>query len=296
MARLSCLNVTMAFVAVYASYLLYIYFLQHQPNAALLAAIKSKSTPQFITTLTSTLHTATPHSTLHSLHFGNGRTVAAAIAMHGTTAMLEHWHGLGGDVSAASSADGRTPLHVAATFNTPAFVARLLTLLPPPLTHHLHARASNSYTPLLYAVLFSQHNTTRLLLSHGASPQDSLRIGAAYSACQLAAVYSDEAMMNLLVEGGGVVGWGESYYEDWARAVERVQARREVEAEGVGEVLREGEERVGEGGGSVQDGVPVMVDGEVIWVGDEGQRSKAEYWAQKERIMKGEDPYSVFDS
>ena len=213
--------------------------------------------------------------------------------MHGTTDMLRYWHSLGGDISTPSTSDGRTPLHIAATFNSPQFLNTLLSLLPAATTtnqHHIHARAHNSYTPLLYTVLFSQHNNTAILLSHQpspADPNDRLTIHARYSACQLAAIYSNEAMMDILVDAGGTVDREEKYYDDWLKGWQRVQARREQqqEAEAEAEVVQQ---RL--------DGVPVEVDGEVVWVGDEGQRSKAQYWAQKQRIAKGEDPYNVFNT
>ena len=268
--RLNCLNVTLVLSALYTSYLVYIYFIQHQPNAQLLTAIKSKSTPHFQHALTTTLAT---QPLLQSLHFGHGRSVAAAIAMHGTSDMLLYWHELGGDVAAASSTDGRTPLHIAATFNTPQFLEQLLALLPPA---HLHTRADNSYTPLLYAVLFSQHNNTNTLLQHGADPNDRLTIGGRFSACQLAAIYSDARMMDVLVEGGGVVEAGEGYYEDWVRGWQRVQLRREVE--------------------EVEEGAGVEVEDDVMWAGEEKHSGTAAHWTEKERTMHREDAYTTLNS
>ena len=262
MARLGCANITLALAALYASYLVYVYFIQHQPNAPLLAAIKSKSTPLFQSALSAAL--SSTQLPLQSLHFGGGRSVPAAIAMHGTSDMLRHWHAQGGDVAAASPTDGRTPLHVAATFNSAAFVTELLALLP---ATALHERADNSYTPLLYAVLFSQHNTTRALLRAGADPNDRLSINARFSACQLAAIYSDAAMMDALVEAGGVVEAGEGYYEDWLRGWQRVQSARELEA------------------GS--DGV---------WDGDDISRSTAQHWSKTEQRAHSGNAYGALGS
>ena len=299
MLRVNCTNVTLTFVAVYSAYLVYIYFIQHQPNAPLLAAIKSKSTSAFQEALTTALSSLTTHQhhageaapppPLHALHFGHGRTVAAAIAMHGTTDMLQHWHALGGDLITPSTTDGRTPLHVAAVFNSAEFVELLLALLPPDAVHGaLHGVADNGYTALLYAVLFSRHDTATALLARGADPGGRQGAGARYSAAQLAAIYSDARMMDVLVEHGAVVGRDEPYYADWHRGWLRVQRARE-EAEAEAEAARVA------GGGEVGgDGVPVEVDGEVVWVGDEGQASKARYWQERQRIMDGEDPYEVF--
>ena len=277
MVRINCLNVTLALVAVYTSYIVYIYFIQHQPNAELLAAIKSKSTPHFqhilVTTLTTLSHSTTSSlPTVHSLHFGNGRSVSAAIAMHGTADMLQYWHELGGDITTASSTDGRTPLHIAATFNTAHFVDHLLSLLPP---SAVHVRADNSYTALLYAVLFSQHNNTRTLLQYGADANDRLAIGGRFSASQLAAIYSDGSMMDALVEAGGVVEPTESYYDDWLRGWERVQLRR-----------------------GQQDGQQVHTVDEAVWVGDEVSRTdNRQRWTEKVGIAQAEEAsYTVFDS
>ena len=264
MARVTCLTVTLAIVAVWVSYVVYVYFVQHQPHAPLLAAIKSKSMAQFEHVLAATLDTATDTDrplTLHSLHFGNGRSVAAAIAMHGTADILSYWHALGGDIAAASLTDGRTPLHIAATFNTAAVVHRLLSLQPPTA---VHSRADNTYTALLYAVLFSQHNNSRTLLEFGADPNDRLDIGGHYSACQLAAIYSDAAMMDGLVEAGGVVKVGEGYYEDWSRGWQRVQSKREQRDE---------------------QAEAVEVGDELVWAADTGALSSAQQWAKGERVV-----------
>ena len=263
--RVNCLNVTLALTALYASYLVYVYFIQHQPNAELLIAIKSKSAPQFSDALTTAL-AELPH---HLLHFGNGRSVSAAIAMHGTPDMLRQWQAVGGDVAAASATDGRTPLHIAATFNTADFLQQLLSLLPP---SHVHVRADNSYTPLLYAVLFSQHNNTRTLLDHGADPNVRLAIGGRFSACQLAAIYSDGRMMELLVEAGGIVEADEGYYGDWMLGWRRLQLRRERE---------EAEE----------------VERDVFWYGEEeGRGSATHQWAKHERMVRSEDAHTALSS
>lgn len=186
--------------------------------------------------------------------------------MHGTIDMLHYWAALGGDVSTASTTDGRTPLHVAATFNTDTFVRQLLSLLPP---SHVHSRADNSYTPLLYSVLFSQHNNTRTLLQYGADPNDRLTIGAHYSACQLAAIYSDGRMMDELVEAGGIIAAEDAYYDDWLRGLERVQLKREQQE----------------------------AESDVEWDGAESGEKHTQHWAvHMEQTAHSENVYSVLNS
>ena len=310
MPRLTCMTVALAVLLVLSSSIVYTYFIKPQPYSSLLAAIKARHFPLFSSHLSAALSSLPTYSPVDVVHFGDGRTLAHAIAMHGTEAMLSHIHSLHFSLDSASPSDLRTPLHVAALYNSPAFLRLLLRLTGD--TAEVDPVASNGFTPLLYAVLFSQHDNVRTLLEKGADP--NVRAGTGLSALQMAVVYSDDAVIESLLDYGGALRAEEGYYDDVQRVRAQVAARKAREQTEATAGGRDDEEELREG-----EGRGVEVDGYVLtqpagrqWRGrreeeessdvdelegvkDAGQRMKARHWREKRRVSAGGQPFEPLE-
>lgn len=227
MARLSLCNILIAFIAVIASILVYIYFIKHQPHAALLSAIKHKDHYMFTQQLNHAINEyknenhAQNQFHIDMIDFGDGRSLAHAVAMHGSDAQLETLIQYGSTLDLQSN-DGRTPLHVAAIYNEPSFVAKLINAA----YSFVDVQAQHDWTPLLFAVLFSRLENARILLENGANPNACVKGGLC--AVQLSVVYSSNDMTDMLIEHGAVLQPDQTYYDDWHRRLNRVHAARET--------------------------------------------------------------------
>lgn len=78
----------------------------------------------------------------------------------------------------------------------------------------------SGWTPLLKAVLLSNHDIVSYLLSVGADP--NLAVDGSFNSVQCAVIYSDERMIYLLIKAGGYVEPGESRYDDYQRHYETI--------------------------------------------------------------------------
>jgi ankyrin repeat protein len=291
MPRLTCCSLLLVSVLLAAAAVVYTYFIQHQPNASLLATIKAKDLDAFKHELQLALSHVPHSSSVDSVHFGNGRSLAHAVAMHGTLDMLSHLHSLSASLSSPSSADLRVPLHIAAMYNTAPFLSLLLSLLPASLPAPLRVDpvASNGFTPLLYAVLFSQHENAAVLLAHGADAARAVS-SSGMKAVQLSIIYSDVRMTEMIIAAGGALQAGDSYYDDYKRVKEKMTKRKEKEAEEAEEQQRQTHQQQQE---------EEEVDDELLQPELRGlspdQRDKAIYWAERQRLMEGGEPFSDYE-
>ena len=288
MPRLTCGSLVLVSVLLAAAAVFYTYFIQHQPNAALLATIKSKDLDAFQHELQLALSRLPPSSSINSVHFGHGRSLAHAVAMHGNAAMLSQLHSLSASLSSPSSADLRVPLHIAAMYNSADFLSLLLSLLPASLSPQLRVDpvASNGFTPLLYAVLFSQHENAALLLAHGADAARAVS-STGMKAVQLSIIYSDERMTEMLIAAGARLQPTDSYYADYSAVKEKMTKRKEKEAEEAEEQQRQRQQ---------EDDIDaeLLLQPELRGLSPE-QRDKAMYWAERQRLMEGGEPFSDYE-
>lgn len=127
--------------------------------------------------------------------------------MHGDVPILKYFRKRGASlIDAPKDDDGRIPLHFAATFGTPETVKLLIDW-----GSNVNARAQYGWTPLLKAVLLSNHDIVEVLLTHGADP--NLAVDGSFNSLQCAMIYSDDRMIYLLLKHGGYVEEGENWYE-----------------------------------------------------------------------------------
>jgi len=111
----------------------------------------------------------------------------------------------------------RTPLHMAATYNDVSVVKQLLRF-----GAQVDSRALHGWTPLLKAVLLSNHDNVQALLDAGADPNAAVENG--FSVMQCALAYSDERMGLLLLRAGAYVEEGESRFDDFEQLKETLLA------------------------------------------------------------------------
>jgi ankyrin repeat protein len=89
-----------------------------------------------------------------------------------------------------------------------------------PLSSPLVVRTQAGWTPLLKAVLLSNHDIVELLLESGADP--NLAVDGSFNAMQCALIYSDERMIFTLIKHGAYVEPGENRYDEFATHMETV--------------------------------------------------------------------------
>ena len=73
--------------------------------------------------------------------------------------------------------------------------------------------SQGGWTPLLKAVLLSNHDIVSTLLLHGADP--TAHVDGSFNALQCALTYSDSRMALLLIKAGAFVEQGESGFEQY---------------------------------------------------------------------------------
>jgi len=148
------------------------------------------------------------------IDFGSGRRCMHIAATHGDVPILKYFHKRGGSVHVTKQHDQRTPLHMAAMYNSVEVVRQLLKY-----GAQVDARAQDGWTPLLKAVLLSHHEIAEVLLEAGADP--NARVDHSFNAIQCALIYSDSHMALILLRAGAFIEEGERRYEDFIKVKEQ---------------------------------------------------------------------------
>jgi ankyrin repeat protein len=115
--------------------------------------------------------------------------------------------------------DLRQPIHIAAAYSNVDVVRQLVNTYDA----DIHAKAYDDWTPLLYAVLWSNVEILEFLLSKGAHANDTVNNG--HNALQLSIVYSDVRIPVILIEHGATLLPTQRYYDDYIRIKRRMELR-----------------------------------------------------------------------
>jgi 26S proteasome non-ATPase regulatory subunit 10 len=94
-----------------------------------------------------------------------------AAAMRSAFVVIEWLISQGCDVNRVKENDGRTPLHMAATYSNVTMVQLLIDE-----GAHVTHKGVNDWTALLLAILFSNTDIVELLLENGASAHDRVLV------------------------------------------------------------------------------------------------------------------------